>query len=66
MNRYSSTTIGTPIRHHSKNVTSIAAPSLVTSFRMKFNPITFGGVPIGVASPPIDAANEVISINPVA
>ena len=33
---------------------------------MNPRPITFGGVPIGVASPPIEAANDVISINPVA
>ena len=29
-------------------------------------PMTFGGVPIGVASPPIDAENEVMSIIAVA
>src|SRR5712691_2694710 len=28
--------------------------------------MTFGGVPIGVANPPIDAENEVINISPVA
>ena len=33
---------------------------------MKASPITFGGVPIGVAKPPIDAANATQRNNPVA
>ena len=33
---------------------------------MKPRPIRLGGVPIGVASPPIDAANDVISMSAVA
>ncbi len=33
---------------------------------MKPMPMRLGGVPTGVASPPMDAANEVISISPVA
>ena len=33
---------------------------------MNPSPITFGGVPTGVASPPIEAANDVISISAVA
>ena len=33
--------------------------------RMKPRPMTFGGVPMGVARPPTDAANDVISISAV-
>src|SRR5262245_49082480 len=33
---------------------------------MNPSPITLGGVPMGVASPPTEAANDVISIMPVA
>jgi hypothetical protein len=59
--RYRTTTTGTPIMHHLKNGNSI--PS---ALRMYPNPMMFGGVPIGVASPPIDAEKLVISISPVA
>jgi hypothetical protein len=31
--------------------------------RMKPMPMTFGGVPTGVASPPTDADHEIISIS---
>ena len=54
-------TTGTPISNHWKNV--ISTPSWD---RMKPMPIRFGGVPTGVASPPTEAANEVMSIKAVA
>ena len=52
---------GAPIRHHSKKL--MWTPSCS---RMKASPITFGGVPIGVARPPIDAANATQRNKPVA
>ena len=52
---------GTPIRHQPGNEISI--PSCL---RMKPRPIRFVGVPIGVASPPTDAAKATQSSNPVA
>ena len=57
----STSTTGTPISIHWKNGTS--TPSCT---RMKPRPMTLGGVPTGVASPPIEAANDVISISAVA
>ncbi len=54
----STSTTGTPMRHHLKN--GISTP---TSERMKPMPMTLGGVPTGVASPPTEAANEIISIS---
>jgi hypothetical protein len=53
--------MGTPIVIQRKK--EISTPTRV---RMKPRPITFGGVPTGVASPPTDAAKLVISIRPVA
>ena len=54
----STSTTGTPTRHHWKK--GISIPS---SERMKPIPMTLGGVPTGVASPPTDAAYEIISIS---
>ena len=54
-------TMGAPIIVHLKN-----GNSTPTMRRMKPSPMTFGGVPMGVASPPIDAENDVISISAVA
>ncbi len=54
----SSRTIGTPISIQRKN--PMSTPSWE---RMKPSPIRFGGVPTGVASPPMDAANDVISMS---
>ena len=53
--------MGAPIMTHLKN-----GNSTPTMLRMNPKPITLGGVPIGVAKPPIEAANDVISIRPVA
>src|SRR5688500_948048 len=53
--------MGTPTSIQLKN--GISTPS---RDRMKPSPITFGGVPTGVARPPTDAANEVISMRAVA
>ena len=52
---------GTPIAHQARNDTS--TPS---SLRMKARPMRFGGVPIGVARPPMLEAKATASINPVA
>ena len=52
---------GTPTFIHDRNETSIPA-----IFLRKPIPMILGGVPIGVANPPTDAENEVISIKPVA
>jgi hypothetical protein len=54
-------TMGVPIIAHLKK-----GNSTPMSWRMKPRPMTFGGVPMGVASPPMEAANEVINIRPVA
>ena len=53
-------TTGTPISIHLKK--EISVPVI---WRINPKPMTFGGVPIGVASPPIEAAKEVISIRAV-
>ena len=56
-----STTIGTPIRHQPGN--EMSTPSC-----LRINPrqIRFGGVPIGVASPPTDEAKATQRNSPVA
>src|SRR6186997_368538 len=56
----SSRTAGTPISIHLRKLMS--TPSWE---RMNPIPLTLGGVPTGVARPPIEAANEVISISAV-
>lgn len=53
--------MGTPISIQRKK--GISTPSWE---RMKPSPMTFGGVPTGVARPPIQAANDVISMSAVA
>ncbi len=51
------TTIGTPIAiHWKKSMWTCVMRSIMPM------PIRFGGVPTGVAMPPIEAPNEVISI----
>jgi hypothetical protein len=57
----SSSTAGTPISIQRKK--GISTPSCE---RMKPSPIRLGGVPTGVARPPIEAANDVINMSPVA
>ena len=53
--------IGIPISNHWKKVTSTPSGE-----RMNPIPIRLGGVPTRVVSPPIEAANEVISISALA
>ena len=55
------TTVGTPNSIHLKNGNSVPV-----SCRMNPRPMTLGGVPMGVASPPTEAAKDVISISAVA
>jgi hypothetical protein len=57
----STTTTGAPIIIQRKNEIS-----MFTISRMNPRPMMFGGVPIGVSSPPIEAAKAVINISPVA
>src|SRR5688572_24187129 len=53
--------MGAPIIAHLKK-----GNSTPTMRRMKPSPMTLGGVPMGVASPPMEAENDVISMSAVA
>ena len=57
----STVTTGTPNSIHLRKLILIC-----NSCWMKPRPITFGGVPMGVARPPIEAAKLVIRASPVA
>ena len=52
VNAVRTVTTGMPTRHHSKK--EMSTPSC---WRIKPRPIRFGAVPIGVASPPMEAEN---------